>query len=445
MNEDKIYNWLDINLDDYNNYFNIANGFFIPSKLKRFYGNSDEDTNNCFLKIVGSIVNQIDLLIGLRLTWAIDISSAKSEFIELISEFRKTNLKKAVYEEINFRLLSNTFPEFNNRQELTSNNISRLGFSKDYSNIESMLCPLAAGYLIASSWNKLEIEHKNTNISYFDFLESKISRINETQNIHSNKFNELSEEINKLDQKILNNSNFDNLQEELIQSTKQKLEQQLNTNNIFNQSLTTIRSLSENNKSSIDTLITNFELNKNKITELNNISSQSREEINDLTNKNTQLNDELTKLTNKVFTDSHNLSQHGGKILQLEQNLQLVSEAKADKSNVYSKQEIDNRLRSHNTSSNNLAVNNGDNKSPNDCKQIGMYAGLFSANGAPTGQRRGTIINLSTYSNNQNYFMQIFVSENEKIFLRKFNGSSFSEWQQFPLMKFENNILKIKL
>ncbi|CRH45998.1 Uncharacterised protein [Chlamydia trachomatis] len=152
MDKNKIINWLDISLENYNNYSNISNNFFIPAKLKRFYNEeNEEEIARCFVNVVCSIFSQIDLIVGLRISWALENTSTKEDFSRLISEFRKNNLKKAIYEEINFRLLSNSFPEFNNRQDLISNNINKIGLGKDYSTIESLLSPLAAGYIISSA------------------------------------------------------------------------------------------------------------------------------------------------------------------------------------------------------------------------------------------------------------------------------------------------------
>lgn len=388
MDKNKILNWLDISLENYNNYSNISNNFFIPAKLKRFYNEeNEEEIAQCFVNVVCSIFSQIDLIVGLRISWAFENTSTKEDFSRLISEFRKNNLKKAIYEEINFRLLSNSFPEFNNRQDLISNNINRIGLGKDYSTIESLLSPLAAGYIISSAWNKIELESRANNISYFDFLDKNIKKLND-------QVLELKTKISKIDEKIINNNNLDQIQETLMN---------------------TVQSAANKSENDLQILKTNTEEQ----------FSEQAEVIVQLGRDVTLQSEKITNNINKIRT------------------LETTTENKADKNNVYSKSEIDTRLRTVTTSQ---TINNGNAKSPNDCRKIGIFAGNFLATGSPNSTAtRGTIINLTTKHDSQGTFLQFFISENEKIFMRTYINNSYTSWQQLGLMNFDGRVLKIKL
>lgn len=388
MDKNKIINWLDISLENYNNYSNISNNFFIPAKLKRFYNEeNEEEIAQCFVNVVCSIFSQIDLIVGLRVSWAFENTSTKEDFSRLISEFRKNNLKKAIYEEINFRLLSNSFPEFNNRQDLISNNINKIGLGKDYSTIESLLSPLAAGYIISSAWNKIELESRANNISYFDFLDKNIKKLND-------QVLELKTEISKIDEKIINNNNLDQIQETLMN---------------------TVQSAANKSENDLQILKTNTEEQ----------FSEQAEVIVQLGRDVTLQSEKITNNINKIRT------------------LETTTENKADKNNVYSKSEIDTRLR---TVTSSQTINNGNAKSPNDCRKIGIFAGNFLATGSPNSTAtRGTIINLTTKHDSQGTFLQFFISENEKIFMRTYINNSYTSWQQLGLMNFDGRVLKIKL
>lgn len=388
MDKNKIINWLDISLENYNNYSNISNNFFIPAKLKRFYNEeNEEEIARCFVNVVCSIFSQIDLIVGLRISWALENTSTKEDFSRLISEFRKNNLKKAIYEEINFRLLSNSFPEFNNRQDLISNNINKIGLGKDYSTIESLLSPLAAGYIISSAWNKIELESRANNISYFDFLDKNIKKLND-------QVLELKTEISKIDEKIINNNNLDQIQETLMN---------------------TVQSAANKSENDLQILKTNTEEQ----------FSEQAEVIVQLGRDVTLQSEKITNNINKIRT------------------LETTTENKADKNNVYSKSEIDTRLR---TVTSSQTINNGNAKSPNDCRKIGIFAGNFLATGSPNSTAtRGTIINLTTKHDSQGTFLQFFISENEKIFMRTYINNSYTSWQQLGLMNFDGRVLKIKL
>ncbi|WP_369991438.1 hypothetical protein AB8O52_00245 [Mycoplasmopsis arginini] len=388
MDKNKIINWLDISLENYNNYSNISNNFFIPAKLKRFYNEeNEEEIAQCFVNVVCSIFSQIDLIVGLRISWAFENTSTKEDFSRLISEFRKNNLKKAIYEEINFRLLSNSFPEFNNRQDLISNNINRIGLGKDYSTIESLLSPLAAGYIISSAWNKIELESRANNISYFDFLDKNIKKLND-------QVLELKTKISKIDEKTINNNNLDQIQETLMN---------------------TVQSAANKSENDLQILKTNTEEQ----------FSEQAEVIVQLGRDVTLQSEKITNNINKIRT------------------LETTTENKADKNNVYSKSEIDTRLR---TVTSSQTINNGNAKSPNDCRKIGIFAGNFLATGSPNSTAtRGTIINLTTKHDSQGTFLQFFISENEKIFMRTYINNSYTSWQQLGLMNFDGRVLKIKL
>lgn len=388
MDKNKILNWLDISLENYNNYSNISNNFFIPAKLKRFYNEeNEEEIAQCFVNVVCSIFSQIDLIVGLRISWAFENTSTKEDFSRLISEFRKNNLKKAIYEEINFRLLSNSFPEFNNRQDLISNNINRIGLGKDYSTIESLLSPLAAGYIISSAWNKIELESRASNISYFDFLDKNVKKLND-------QVLELKTKISKIDEKTINNNNLDQIQETLMN---------------------TVQSAANKSENDLQILKTNTEEQ----------FSEQAEVIVQLGRDVTLQSEKITNNINKIRT------------------LETTTENKADKNNVYSKSEIDTRLRTVTTSQ---TINNGNAKSPNDCRKIGIFVGNFLATGSPNSTAtRGTIINLTTKHDSQGTFLQFFISENEKIFMRTYINNSYTSWQQLGLMNFDGRVLKIKL
>lgn len=285
MQKEQILDWLDISLNDFNNYFSIANNFFIPPKLKRFY--SLENINECFLNISTSIFSQIDLLVGLRISWAMKQSRLKEEFINLISDWRHENLKKAIYEEINFRILSNSFPEFNNKQELLTSGLARVGFSKDYSNIESMLCPTSAGYVISCAWNKLDINPRTDFLNYYEFLENSIK---------------------DLKNQMLNNDNFDRLQQTLIESTKSKLlsEIDLKTSKTeFNEFQNNVNS----NLDEIDANINKIDLKQQKQeAKIDNLNT-SITEINQIANTNKQINDsQKLKLNQLVLSLEANTS-----------------------------------------------------------------------------------------------------------------------------------------
>ncbi|CRH45999.1 Uncharacterised protein [Chlamydia trachomatis] len=179
---------------------------------------------------------------------------------------------------------------------------------------------------------------------------------------------------------------------------------------------------------------------------MNTVQNTANKSENDLqilkTNTEEQFSEQaevIVQLGRDVTLQSEKITNNINKIRTLE----TTTENKADKNNVYSKSEIDTRLR---TVTSSQTINNGNAKSPNDCRKIGIFAGNFLATGSPNSTAtRGTIINLTTKHDSQGTFLQFFISENEKIFMRTYINNSYTSWQQLGLMNFDGRVLKIKL
>ena len=117
MNKQELLNYLKITKNDYDvNFYNISNKFFVPSRLRRFFRESEID--ECFINIAGNILTQINLLLGGRIFQYIELSENYDEFVKHVGKSRVDNLRSAVYEEIKFRVVSNSFPEFENQENV---------------------------------------------------------------------------------------------------------------------------------------------------------------------------------------------------------------------------------------------------------------------------------------------------------------------------------------
>nr|AAT66135.1 HtpB [Mycoplasma phage MAV1] [Metamycoplasma arthritidis] len=162
MNREKTLEFLEIKLEDFDtNFQGLSGQFFIPRKLWKFLEYKDEhrpsDIENAFKWMAGSILSQINTLLGGRIFAYMEIAKTLESFTKLVGKTRVKNLKLAIYEEISHRILSNSFPEFANEQNIITSNLSKIGNPRDYTSLENYLCPAAAMLIINSAWHKLDL------------------------------------------------------------------------------------------------------------------------------------------------------------------------------------------------------------------------------------------------------------------------------------------------
>lgn len=270
MNKQELLNYLKITKNDYDvNFYNISNKFFVPSKLRRFFRESEID--ECFINIAGNILTQINLLLGGRIFQYIELSKNYDEFVEHVGKSRVDNLRSAVYEEIKFRVVSNSFPEFENQENVMPSNLQHFGTKRDYTNIENYLCPTATILIINSAWNKLELPNYD-----------KLKDLFETNS-------ELNKMINQ------NSTNIENNTQMLIEYGRKVDEIDLNTKANAQKIIdvnTTLESKINTNKSVLDNHIQN-----------------TNQMISSVQTKNNEQDQKLTDLTVKVDSNQKGLMQ----------------------------------------------------------------------------------------------------------------------------------------
>lgn len=134
-----------------------------PKKLARFYENLSAEQTFYLIAIV--VFNQCDLLTGQKASFL--EQENYSEWEKRVGEKRAENFKLAVFEEIKFRIFSNSFPEFANQQDIMNPVFSVRGESKEYKIISQILSPQSANFIINSHWNLLDFEGAQDYIKNF--------------------------------------------------------------------------------------------------------------------------------------------------------------------------------------------------------------------------------------------------------------------------------------
>lgn len=157
-------NKYNINFSEFTKYTGISS-FEIPKKLKRFYG-TYLSSEECFYLIANVVFDQCDLLTGQKASFLEQENF--TEWAKRVGEKRADNFKAAVFEEVKFRIFSNTFPEFANEISLQNPVFSITGERKEYKIISQILSPQAANYIISSHWNIVDFEGAQDYINNFE-------------------------------------------------------------------------------------------------------------------------------------------------------------------------------------------------------------------------------------------------------------------------------------
>ena len=249
MNKQELLNYLKITKNDYDvNFYNISNKFFVPSKLRRFFRESEID--ECFINIAGNILTQINLLLGGRIFQYIELSKNYDEFVEHVGKSRVDNLRSAVYEEIKFRVVSNSFPEFANQENVMPSNLQHFGTKRDYTNIENYLCPTATILIINSAWNKLELPNYD-----------KIKDLFETNS-------ELNKMINQNSTNIENNTQmliaYGHKVDEIDLNTKANAQKIIDVNSTLESKINTNKSFLDNHIQNTNQMISSVQAKNNE-------------------------------------------------------------------------------------------------------------------------------------------------------------------------------------
>ena len=366
MNKQELLNYLKITKNDYDvNFYNISNKFFVPSKLRRFFRESEID--ECFINIAGNILTQINLLLGGRIFQYIELSKNYDEFVEHVGKSRVDNLRSAVYEEIKFRIVSNSFPEFENQENVMPSNLQHFGTKRDYTNIENYLCPTATILIINSAWNKLELPNYDKLKDLFETNSELNKMINQNSTNIENNTQMLIAYGHKVDEIDLNTK----ANAQKIIDVNSTLESKINTNKLSldnhiqntNQIISSVQAKNNEQDQKLADLTVKVDSNQKGLMQVNdglntlypsiNAIKHKTEQIDLALQANTQADSETLKKFNELnakyateyaevstkISNAQNISNQQATDITL-----LKNKTASLETNVYQKTDIDNKF-----------------------------------------------------------------------------------------------------
>ena len=227
---------LNFNINDFKSEYWYAKVIEIPQFIKNVEPNITEE--ELFDKLLINVFQTCDLFINQRMSQFLALDISLDQIKDILGKQRIKNFISSVYTEIKYRLATEKFPEFSQKDKLLTSSFSLASAGRDFSSFQSLLSPEAIAYLTYPSWNDLKAIE---NDDYFNIVS-------------------IIEKLNKFDNKIekLLNANSES-DENLKLAFSQFKTNQLNTNSQINELIKDIDTKKENKLSEkVQSFLTNI-------------------------------------------------------------------------------------------------------------------------------------------------------------------------------------------
>lgn len=278
----KIIDKLNFNIDEFKNNYWYSKTIEIPQFIKNIEPNISEIY--LFNKLLFNVFKTCDLFINQKMSQFLALDLTLEQIIEILGKQRVSNFISSVYTEIKYRLATEKFPEFSQKDKLITSNFSLATTGREFNNFQSLLCSESIAYLTYPSWNDLKI-NKDDYVNILEYLKTnndKTNNILDKFNEKIKKIDEFKNKLNSVDETFNKLNEFDSKIEKLLLDNSQS---------------------DENLKLSFSTFKTAQEI----------VNKQSTEKINSLVNdKENKLSDNVRNFLNNNIKSSDYLGPKDG-------------------------------------------------------------------------------------------------------------------------------------
>lgn len=151
----KIIDKLNFNIEEFKNNYWYSKTIEIPQFIKNIEPNISEI--DLFNKLLFNVFKTCDLFINQKMSQFLALDLTLEQIIEILGKQRVSNFICSVYTEIKYRLATEKFPEFSQKDKLITSNFSLATAGREFNNFQSLLSAEAIAYLTYPSWNDLKI------------------------------------------------------------------------------------------------------------------------------------------------------------------------------------------------------------------------------------------------------------------------------------------------
>ncbi|VEU75596.1 Uncharacterised protein [Mycoplasmopsis maculosa] len=195
-----------ININEFKNNYYYGNEIKIPYQFKKI--NETINEIDFFNKESLNILIVCDLFINQVLTTLFNGDITSEEIENILGTIRLSNIKNAVYSELNYRLSNNYFPDFANKKSLINSSFVVNFDGQKYQNFNDLLSPKAISFLTRDNWEINELESENIATKLIDTfvnVKNKVEALNFDLKNNSILDKITSSKIESLDTKLSNN------------------------------------------------------------------------------------------------------------------------------------------------------------------------------------------------------------------------------------------------
>ena len=221
----KIIDKLNFNIDEFKNNYWYSKTIEIPQFIKNIQPDITE--NELFDKLLFNVFQTCDLFINQKMSQFLALDLTLEQIIQILGKQRVSNFICSVYTEIKYRLATEKFPEFSQKDKLITSNFSLATTGREFNNFQSLLSAEAIAYLTYPSWNDLKINKD-------DYL--NITSVLEKLNQFDTKIEKLLKDNSESDENLkLSFSKFKSEQLEMNDKKENKLSD--NVRNFLNNNI----------------------------------------------------------------------------------------------------------------------------------------------------------------------------------------------------------------
>ena len=218
----KIIDKLNFNIDEFKNNYWYSKTIEIPQFIKNIEPNISEI--DLFNKLLFNVFQTCDLFINQKMSQFLALDLTLEQIIEILGKQRVSNFICSVYTEIKYRLATEKFPEFSQRDKLITSNFSLATAGREFNNFQSLLSAEAIAYLSYPSWNDLRINCKDDYVNILEYLKTnndKTNNILDKFNEKIKKIDEFKNKLNSVDEACNKLNEFDTKIEKLLKDNSE--------------------------------------------------------------------------------------------------------------------------------------------------------------------------------------------------------------------------------
>lgn len=196
----KIIDKLNFNIDEFKNNYWYSKTIEIPQFIKNIQPDIKE--NELFDKLLFNVFQTCDLFINQKMSQFLALDLTLEQIIEILGKQRVSNFISSVYTEIKYRLATEKFPEFSQKDKLITSNFSLATAGREFNNFQSLLSAEAIAYLSSPSWNDLKISDKDDYVNILEYVKTNNDNI-------TNRLDKLNQFDSKIEKLLKDNSDSD--------------------------------------------------------------------------------------------------------------------------------------------------------------------------------------------------------------------------------------------